>query len=358
MHYRDTFLKLLTTFFMVAVAACGGGGGGNDNPTSRPDTFYVRASGDDVNSGTSPEEALRTIVKAVSLVTDGDMIIVGPGKYVGMVELQKRSGTSDDNRIVLVADPSGTMTGDPEGNVTVEPGEGEVAAFQLTTSQFVTIDGFTVSGARSGSNGAGIIIRSNSNNAIVRNCQILGNRDGIRIQDSSDVLVFNNLIADGTNRGIRIAATRTGPGSQRTQVINNTVANNRNAGIVIGDVNVASRDSFLRNNIIQNNRNRQIDVTGGAPSSVDGYDADFNLVFPDTYGPFTPPGENDVNEDARFVREERGDYHLDQRNSPAVDAGDPSTDAGLRDALESRSTSSNGDLDDNGRLDLGYHFPA
>jgi len=358
MQRQRTTLTALTALFVAAFAACGGGGGGgNEPPTSRPDTFYVRVSGDDANSGLSPDQALRTITKAASLTTDGDMVIVGPGTYVGMVDLTKRSGTAEDNRIVLVADSSGAMTGDPEGEVIAQPAQGEVAAFRLTTSQFITIDGFAISGARD-ANGAGIVIRSNSNNAIVRNCQITSNRDGIRVQDASDVLIFNNLIADNTNRGVRIAATSSGPGSQRTHLVNNTVANNRNAGIVIGDENVASKDTFLRNNIVQNNKNRQIDIISGTPSSVDGYNADFNLVFPDAYGPLVPHGENDINEDAQFVDEAGVDYHLQQGNSPAVDAGDPATDAGLKDALEKRSTSTDGALDDNGDLDLGYHFPG
>lgn len=344
-------LLLLT----VTVAACGGGGGGGGQQISRPDVFYVRVTGDDANAGTSADEAFSSIGRAISAATDGDRIVVGPGTYKEMVDINRLGGLPEAP-VFLVADPSGKLTLDEPGAVTIDAKD-LPAGIRLTRSTFVVIDGFTINGAR-GSNAAGVHVRSASNNVTVRNCEVSNNRDGIRVQDSDDLFVFNNLIVRNNNRGIRIGATSTGPGSQRARLINNTVADNGGTGIAIGDDAAASRDAFLRNNIVQGNVPRNVDIAGNAPSSRDGYDANFNLVFPDTYGPFAPRGANDINEDAHFVNQERGDYHLDQRDSPAVDAADPETDAGLRDMLEKGSTASNGRLDSNAELDLGYHFPG
>lgn len=359
----------LAGFSLVTLAACGGGGGGGGNATptpSRPDVFYVRTSGNDSNDGKSPAAAFRTIGKAAGLTTDGDMVVVGPGTY-GNIDLNRRSGLAG-SAIVFDADPSGTMTGDAPGPVVVDAG-GAVAAIRLTQSTYIIIDGFTVMGGR-GDNGAGIIVRSSSHNATIRNCEIIGNRDGARVQDSDDLLVFNNLIRDSINRGVFIGASATGAGSQRAQLINNTIVANGGAGIFIGSNDVASKDAKLRNNIIQNNGGRNIDINNGPPSSVDGFSADFNLVFNDSddpctpesaasrcgYGPFAPRGENDVNADAAFTRPDDGVYLLTQRDSPAVDAGTSDLDQGLVTMLGERTTNPRGSVDAD-PIDLGYHYP-
>jgi len=356
------------------LTACGGGGGGGGSsgpPPSRPDVFYVRASGDDANDG-SKDAPFRTIPKAVGLISDGDTIIVGPGTYTDFVDINKKKGLVN-SQIVIVGDPTGGMTGDAPGAVEIQVTDKEVAAIRLSQSTYVIIDGFTFTGAR-GTNAAGVIIRSASNNVTIRNCEITGNIDGIRVQDSDDLLLFNNLIDGNTRYGTKIGATSTGPGSQRARLINNTIANNGFTGIAIGDDNAASKDAFLTNNIVQGNEPRNIDVAGNAPSSVDGYSADFNLVFSAAasgnpactsdaalsrcgYGPFTPRGTNDVNDDALFSDSTNGDFHL-QENSPAIDAGTsdfPDADT-LSSMLTDRTVTGRGT--DKSPLDLGYHFPG
>lgn len=356
---------------MVTLAACGGGGGGggDNEPTPTPvaeEVLYVRASGDDANDGRSPAQAFRNIQTAVLLAGDGDTIVVGPGNYSN-VDLNRKSGLPG-SPIVLDADPSGTMTGDAPGPVTVNAG-GAVAAVRLTQSTHVIIDGFVLMGAR-GDNGAGVIVRSSSGNATIRNCEIIGNRDGVRVQDSDDLLLFNNLIRDSINRGVFIGASGSGPGSQRPRLINNTIVANRGAGVFIGSNEVASEDAFLQNNILQNNGGRNIDVNDGPPSSAEGYTADYNLVFQESddecsatsppsrcgYGPFAPRGPNDINADAMFSAPNNQEFFLDQRDSPAVDAGDPALDPGLADILRERTTANRGNVDED-PIDLGYHAP-
>lgn len=344
----------LLTGSIVLATACGGGGGGGGG--SRPDVLYVRAAaGSDANTGASTDDAFASIARAAGLATDGDMIIVGPGTY-GLVDIDRLVGTSRQP-VVFLADESGAMTGDAAGPVVVDAAQNSFG-FRLSRSTYITIDGFEFVNA-TGSNGAGVHIRSNSDNVIVRNCVVRDNRDGIRVQASDDVLLFDNLIVQNTNRGLRIA-----DGSDRIRVINNTIADNRNQGIVLGDEGQASTDAFIRNNVIQENRNRNIFVATGVvpPSSLDGYSADYNLVFSnqfdgdqtDGYRPITIIGVNDIMEDAEFVGAD--DYHLQQDASPALDASDPDTDREFTDALGARSTSVDG-VPDQVRIDLGYHFP-
>jgi parallel beta-helix repeat protein len=300
----------------------------------------------------------------VGLATDGDTIIVGPGVY-GAVPVDNREGT-ESQPIIVVADPSGAMTGDVPGPVVVDAEETSFG-FRFSGSTFITVNGFEIIRA-TGANGAGIHIRSASTNVTIRNCVVRNNRDGVRVQNSDDVLLFNNLVIRNSNNPVRIADS-----SDRARLVNNTIADNMNLGVRIGDADQASTDAFLANNIIQENRNRNILIVESTPSSLDGYNGDFNLVFStqfgdrqiDNYRPITIQGQNDINEPAAFTgggpedREEPDDYRLVPEGSPAIDAGDPEIPEDLADdvaALASRTTSPD-NVPDGGPIDLGYHFP-
>ncbi len=353
---------------LTLLAACGGGGDGG--AASQPDVFYVRAStGDDLNDGLSPATAFRTIGAALARLTDGDTVIVGPGTYREHI-IDPRGGTSVQP-VTFRADPTGELTGDDPDPVVID-GEGKPVTIgtsnvepviRLTRASFVIIDGFVVTGA---AGTAGIEIRSSSSNVTVRHCQVVSNRtggpDGIAVRDSDDVLLFNNLIFNNTGRGIAVVGR--GKGSQRALLINNTIVKNRSRGIQIGtqEVNApASKDAFLRNNIVQRNETGNIDIATGPPSSLDGFDSGFNLVFPlsDPFGyrPSNLPQATDIKTDALFVDERNGDLRL-SRNSPAVDAGVEENLPGGPQAgfgsLRQRTTQSDG-TPDTGRIDLGYH---
>lgn len=339
-------------------AACGGGGGGGSggggsNPPG-PVTLYVRESGDDDNPGTSTDRALQTIVRAAQLLGPGDTVIVGPGHYNGRIEIE-RVETTSAAQVELIADPFGELTGDEPGEVVIDA-EGQGAAVRIASTPFVTIDGFTITGADS----TGIRIFGVSTDATIRNCVINngGPADGITVENSNDPLIFNNLIFDN-GQGIVI------DGSQGARIINNTVVDNRNSGISIGGENpsgIASTDATVLNNVIQDSRNNvSIQVQDGPPTSRDGYVGDFNLAFVSdlgdqtkTYRPTVIFGENDINEDAQFVDFGNDDYRLGA-DSPAIDAGTNDIDSELRVILSDRTTRANDELD-GGAVDLGYHF--
>jgi parallel beta-helix repeat protein len=346
-------------------ASCGGGGGGGGGG-SRSDLLYVRATeGDDANLGTSPDDAFESIARATGLATDGDTIIVGPGVY-GPVDVNDRGG-NESQPITIVADPTGVMTGDLPGAVIVDAAESGFG-FRFTGSTFIVVDGFEIIRA-TGSNGAGVHVRSASGNVTVRNCVVRNNRDGFRLQNSDDVLLFNNLVINNNNNSVRIA-----DGSDGARLVNNTIADGNNVGIRVGDNDQASTDAFLLNNVIQENRNRGILVIADSiPSSLDGYNANFNLVFStqfgdrqvDNYRPITIIGPDDINEPAVFTgggpddRDAPDDYRLVQEASPAVDSGAPEVPedlAGEVAALANRTTAPD-NAPDQGPIDRGYHFP-
>ena len=374
-----------TVFLSVLVlAACGGGGGGGGGGgpiPSDPTMFFVRASaGDDVNDGTSPAAAFRTIGAALGRVTDGDTVIVGPGTYNEAV-IDPRGGIQG-SPVVVRADSTGNETGDTAGLVIIDasgildPNDNPLPAIRLSAVQFLEIDGFSVKRGAT----AGIQIRGRGRdpieptaNVTIRNCQVFDNQDeadGILIQDSHDILIFNNAVYRNDRRGIVIV------GSPRVSLINNTVFGNGDRGIFVTDRNdVASTDTFLRNNISQSNgapsadgtRRRNVQVATGPPDSTEGFNSQRNLVFPAGYQPTELPHPTDINSDALFVSPNSGNFRLSQaaggqpETSPAVDAGVEESAPGSPpvdfESLRSRTTAGNG-TPDTGAIDLGYHARA
>ena len=340
------------------LAACGGGGGGGGSAPPPTTTLYVRGSGNDDDLGTSPDQALKTVARAAQLLAPAVTVYVGPGHYDGQVDVSGVDSTAQAP-IQLIADSEGAHTGDAPGDVILDAG-GDLFAVRLSSTSYVTIDGFTITGA-TGTDSSGIQVRSGSSNVTIRNCVISnasGPAYGIRVQNSNDVMIFNNLLFDN-NIGIRIA------GSQGARILNNSVVDNNNTGISIAALsNVPATGATLRNNIVQDSRNNvNILVDDGPPSSRPGYSGDFDLSFASpladqtkTYRPAVIRGNNDVNEDALFVDTDNGDFHL-AANSPAINAGTGTIDADLLAELFQRSTTADGAAD-TPPVDMGYHYPA
>lgn len=347
----------------IVLAACGGGGsssGGGPTPVSSR-VLYVRAAGDDANRGTTPDQALKTVAHAAQILKPGVTVYVGPGRYVGRVDIGSIHGTHSAP-VQLIADPNGAHTGDEPGDVILDA-SGDIFALRLSTATNLSVDGFMITGAApSGSTTATQIeVRSSSTNAAIRNCVIIdgGPADGVRVQDSAGVLLFDNLIVNN-GRGVLVSGK-----AANADLVNNTIMNNGATGVTFKETGKdAPTGGMLRNNIIQDSgSNINISVSAGPPSSLSRYVGDFNLVFlsgvtdqTKGYRPVAIRGDNDVNADAMFVDAVHGDYHL-APNSPAVDAGSPAIDATLLHELLERSTSADAGQD-KAPADLGYHYPA
>lgn len=334
------------------------------NPNDGQDLF-VRTTGDDANSGRSPDQALRTVQRAAKVIGRGSTVYVGPGRYTGRVAITDVMG-SEAAPVRLIADPSGAHTGDRGGDVILDADGGTIAVL-LTRAPFVTIDGFIIAGALpqtepTTASATSILVRGSSDSAIIQNCVIVNaaTADGIRIDTSRDALIFNNLIF-ANDRGVLISGDARG-----ARVINNTIADGERTGIGLAlKGGEAPVNATVINNIIQTTVNNVgIQVAEGPPSARSGYTGNFNLVYmstaPDQTIIYRPPdvrGDDDVNEDARFVNFDQGDLHLEP-DSPAIDAGAGTSAIGsdLVDALRARTTSVDGERDE-GVIDLGYHYP-
>ncbi|MEN0019976.1 MAG: right-handed parallel beta-helix repeat-containing protein, partial [Planctomycetota bacterium] len=80
-------------------------------------TYYVRATGDNGNAGTSPAQAWGTVEHAVRQLQAGDTLWIGAGTYEGRVK-PENTGTAEDP-ITIRGDVTGAQTGDA-GSVILE----------------------------------------------------------------------------------------------------------------------------------------------------------------------------------------------------------------------------------------------
>ena len=311
--------------------------------------------GSDTNSGADADHAFQTISYAVSVVPDSYKIIVGPGMYSEAVSTDRAVG-KPPKALSLIADPTGQQTKDARGDVVIDATNKAIGAgIRVSNSDHTLIDGFRITGGKD----AGIVVKSGSSNLTVQNCIVHDNPgDGIRIQDSPNVLVFNNLVY--ANGGMGIGLVGPVSGSPGARVYSNTVYGNRDRGITVGTSSTTSTGATIHNNIVQNNGLKSTPTLENIKvftNSLSGIDEDYNLVFPAKYLPGNLAGTHDLSADAVFVAPGQDDFHLSKDNpeSPAIDGGGPLNIADQWITILHQRTTTGTNLD-TGTLDLGFHF--
>lgn len=135
-------------------------------------TFYVRASGDDGNDGTSPARAWRTLARAASSAAAGATVVVGAGTWTESLQLTA-SGTAG-SPIRWLADRDGALTGDA-GDVVIDGGGAADTVF-VDGANHVRIEGFTIRGASTDG------VRTTGDSTVLCDNRIWGNGNGIRVR--------------------------------------------------------------------------------------------------------------------------------------------------------------------------------
>jgi parallel beta-helix repeat protein len=297
-------------------------------PTLSPDAIFV-----------FPGES---IADAARSAPDGGIVVVAPGAYSAVVldpgDLQ--------GSLTFLADVAGQYSDSPPAAVTIVARSTDEAAFEGFSQAGVTIDGFVLHGGTD----AGILF-GDSSGITVRNCTVSNSGgDGVRFERSDNVLVFDTLITGNQGGGV------TAFGTTNLQAINNTIYNNADDGIFLSvDENQnPSTNAFVRNNVLNKNKPTGIGVDPGPPSSLDGFDSNFNLNTDGYDG--TDAGADDIAADPLFIFPTGGNFHL-AAASRAVDRGSDDVEGDLVTALQERTTQTDGSLDTL-PLDLGYHYLA
>jgi parallel beta-helix repeat protein len=360
------FIRCTTALVCVAaaVSACGGSVSVAPPAEPPPNPLYVSFfSGSDTNLG-DQTHPLKSVSRATQLALSGYQIFVGPGTYGGGVTTVS-TGTAQQG-LQIIADPSGAQTGDQghAGPVVIDAQQQSVG-FQLNKSPGSLIDGFTIINTTD----AAIVLKSGSHDFTIQNCIVHDNTgDGIRVQDSASVVVFNNLVYRNGGDGIGIVGSTSG--SPDAQVFSNTVYDNGGHGLTVGTTAKASAGACVCHNIVENNdattpsENIKVITNPRSDLNYNHCGCNCNLVFPATYNPSAIQGSDDFNGDAKFVNPP-GDLHL-QASSPAID---PAASSAC--ALENHLTTSQVSIlnqrtttgtnahpgpAESGALDLGFHF--
>ncbi len=222
-------------------------------PMSAPAaTYYVRQSGNDSNEGTTPDSAFVSLRHAARrLMAPGDTLIVGPGVYAeGNVE--PLGSGNRDLPIVIQADVTGELTGDPAAPVVLRPPNTPDATtgFIVYGKHDIVIDGFTIEGAQD----AGIQVRPHSETGVdASRVTLLGNTvqgsdlRGIEVIAAGDVTVVGNRVSDNRIAGIAVHGGNSLP--IRPYVAANHISRNSSVGIAVTE----ARGGSIERNEIENN---------------------------------------------------------------------------------------------------------
>ena len=192
-----------------------------------------------------------TIQAAVTATTTGPRTIIvkagTSGTYAESVSITGRNPSSgsptEANRIIIQADPAA-----PPCSITVNPGA--LHAFTLTSSNFITIMGFNLTGAT----GDCIFLlgggSTNSNVTIDSNCIHDNGDGGVAIGSGNNrTHVVNNLIRNNDGNGIELGAGGATGSCNPKYVVNNTIFANATNGLSTP----AQEDVFLVNNLFVGN---------------------------------------------------------------------------------------------------------
>ena len=283
-----------------------------------------------------------SIAAAAKKLPGGGIVVVAPGAYRAVVlnpgDLQ--------GPVTIFADVTGEFSNSAPAAVTIVATSNDEAAFAAFGQSGLVINGFTIRGGRR----AGLLCVGCSS-MIVQDCTVTGSGgDALRFEVSDAALIFNNLLFGNQGGGVRAL------GTTNLEIVNNTLYKNRTDGIALsrGGSQSASTNAFLRNNILNGNSPTGIVVDLGPPSSLDGFDENFDLNTDGYNG--TAPGVNDTAVDPLFIFPTGGDFHV-APGSQAIDAGTDTIDPDLVSQLEELTTQPDGSLDTS-LPDLGYHYIA
>lgn len=161
-----------------------------------PLIYYVRTSGNDSNTGLSPDQAFLTISRAASVVVAGTVVHVGGGSYLEGVVIQEQA-TSDDP-ILFIADVTGAATGDA-GPVVVTPQADQQYGWTIQNAGYVSLDGFRISG--SGMPQANGLLVENSAAVTIESAEIDSTIHGL-LGISSSIILQDCVIRDATTAGL------------------------------------------------------------------------------------------------------------------------------------------------------------
>ncbi len=326
-------------------------------------TYYVDCvNGSDFNSGDSWANAAASIQKAVNTCTNGkgNTIYVAASiqHYTGAgseVIYISKSGASTSNMLEIISYPTNGLT-----NAVINCQNLQAMGFNIDTRSFIRISGFKfINGTEVGvrifnspnaniivannyfsnfalngikaENSSDVIMKSNtccdinengifalnsSHIMILNNTSYSSRYHGIKIEGSPNSVVFRNISYNNSERGIHFISNSTD-----CTCINNTVYNNNFYNGIMFES--SSTGGICKNNIAYGNTGEGINFDPS--SAAGGYICDYNCAYNNTGANFSHAGANNIEVDPLFISGDpaSADFlHLND-NSPCIDKGDP-----------------------------------
>jgi parallel beta-helix repeat protein len=212
-------------------------------------TWHVATTGNDANGGSDSSPFL-TIQRAVTAAQPGDTVIVHPGTYLGF-------------KVSIHATAAAPITFKADGTVNINgAATTDRDAIHVEGSSYVTIDGFTVTGA-----GRAGISALDSDHITVRNNRVDANtRWGVFSSFCDDFVVEHNRISNsGSEHGVYASNS-----ADRPIVRFNEIWGNGMCGVHMnGDINFGG-DGLISNAIVESNYIHDNGLKGGSAINGDG----------------------------------------------------------------------------------------
>lgn len=192
---------------------------------ARADTYYVRESGSDSNTGRTPAQAYRTFEKLDEVLGQGDTAYIGAGTYSNTRARFTVSGTAGD-RVTIQGDPTGTHTGDG-GAVTIE---------MNTSSEIVRVTG--------------------ADYYTFANLRFMTGQEAIRIDASRGIVITDCVFEDAREAAISVV-------NNGSVTVEGCTIESRKRGLRVNNGDAVVRDSTfhdLTNALETRNTNASIDA--------------------------------------------------------------------------------------------------
>lgn len=250
MNHPIVLIRKKTSIFLAVLLLLGWIVSDNPKNFLSSSTLYVSPIGNDSNAGTI-DFPLRTIPKALGIISDGGTIVVRVGTYPEVkVTRSSISLQAYSHEVPII-----------NGGIYLE----NVSRVLISGFEVINADGNGI--YRLG----GIFILQGSNNTI-QNCivhhNILNETNGIKIQDSSYNHILSNVIYDNGGVGIRIIGSSSP--SNYNEIGGNTVYGNVLDGWDADGIGILS--SVSHTYIHDNN------VYGNGDDGIDVWDTHYNLL--------------------------------------------------------------------------------
>jgi hypothetical protein len=228
----------------------------------------------------------------------GDTVAVAPGNYAGALILDARHSGVMLVALDLVNKPViHSVAGIP--GITVDQAHNAL------------VQGFAITGGSDG-----VLVTNHVHSLEITECRIYGNSGyGVNGNAEGGVLLINNVLYGNGQGGVRVSDPGLDAIQVSAQLINNTLANNSNVGVLVdGDIY-----ALIYHNILYQNGAYGLRFENGGL----GMDEDYNIVYGHGTANFLglAPGVNDREVNPLLADTGANNYHLTAA-SPAIDTAE------------------------------------